>query len=61
MHSLRILLTPTEMRRPWVLYLTPGLMASQMLAAAYGVLVLRSLRNLILPQYVLGEPFPSEK
>jgi len=58
MYSLRILLTPTEMRRPWVLYLTPGLLASQILATAYGVLGLRTIRHFILPDYHPGEPFP---
>ncbi|KAH8980489.1 hypothetical protein EDB86DRAFT_2979821, partial [Lactarius hatsudake] len=28
LHSLRVLLTPTERRKPWVLYLTPGLFAA---------------------------------
>lgn len=47
-HSLRILLTPTERRRPWVLYLTPGLLATQVIHIAYTVIFLRSLRKLLL-------------
>lgn len=48
-YSLRVLLTPTERRRPWILYLTPGLLASQFLHVAYVILGLRSLRHLLLP------------
>ncbi|KAI0743918.1 mitochondrial carrier [Daedaleopsis nitida] len=47
-YSLRILLTPTERRRPWVLYLTPGLLAAQVIHIAYVVIFLRSLRKLLL-------------
>ncbi|KAF8135458.1 mitochondrial carrier [Boletus edulis] len=57
--SLRILLTPTERRRPWILYLTPGLFAAQVLRIAY-VLGLRTVRQLLLPE--LPQPgFPSEE
>ncbi|KAI0355571.1 mitochondrial carrier [Trametes cingulata] len=48
MYSLRILLTPTERRRPWTLYLTPGLLATQMFQILYAVIVLRSFRLLLL-------------
>ncbi|KAI0675211.1 mitochondrial carrier [Trametes maxima] len=48
MHSLRILLTPTERRRPWTLYLTPGLLAAELLQVLYALVVLRSFRNLLL-------------
>ena len=37
--SLRVLLTPTERRRPWILYLTPGLLLTQFLHVAYVVSV----------------------
>ncbi|KAI0374132.1 mitochondrial carrier [Pilatotrama ljubarskyi] len=47
-YSLRILLTPTERRRPWTLYLAPGLLATQMLQILYAVVVLRSFRLLLL-------------
>jgi len=47
--SVRVLLTPTERRRPWVLYLTPGLMAAQIIHIGYAVLVIGSVRRLILP------------
>jgi hypothetical protein len=50
LYSLRILLTPTERRRPWIVYFTPGLLASQSIHIAYVVLFLRTLRHLILPK-----------
>jgi hypothetical protein len=49
-YSLRVLLTPTERRRPWILYLTPGLLATQVAHIAYIVLGLRSIRQLLLPE-----------
>ncbi|KAG1765319.1 mitochondrial carrier [Suillus occidentalis] len=49
-YSLRVLLTPTERRRPWILYLTPGLLATQVAHIAYIVLGLRSVRQLLLPE-----------
>ena len=47
-YSLRILLTPTERRRPWVLYRTPGLLATQVFHIAYTVVVLNGVRSLLL-------------
>ncbi|KDQ57508.1 hypothetical protein JAAARDRAFT_35220 [Jaapia argillacea MUCL 33604] len=55
--SLRILLTPTERRRPWMLYLTPGLLATQVTEIAFVVLCLRPLTKLILPRQP-DSPFP---
>lgn len=49
MHSLRVLLTPTERKRPWILYLTPGLLLSEVLHIAIVVLGLGPLRRLLLP------------
>ncbi|OJA10852.1 hypothetical protein AZE42_06130 [Rhizopogon vesiculosus] len=49
-YSLRILLTPTERRRPWILYLTPGLLAAKVAHAAYGVLFVRLIGQL-LPEF----------
>ncbi|OAX43315.1 mitochondrial carrier [Rhizopogon vinicolor AM-OR11-026] len=49
-YSLRILLTPTERRRPWILYLTPGLLATQVAHIAYVIIFLRSIRQLLLPE-----------
>ncbi|KAF8633372.1 hypothetical protein AX17_004543 [Amanita inopinata Kibby_2008] len=49
MQSLRILLTPTERRRPWILYLTPGLLYAEVLHIAIVVLGLGPLRRLLLP------------
>ncbi|PPQ67246.1 hypothetical protein CVT25_005830 [Psilocybe cyanescens] len=47
--ALRALLTPTERRRPWILYLTPGLMAAEALHVCIIVLFLGPLRRLLLP------------
>jgi len=49
MYSLRVLLTPTERRCPWILYLTPGLLLTEILHIGYIVLVLRTLRHFTLP------------
>jgi len=50
MTSLRLLLTPTERRRPWILYLTPGLMAAELIHVAIIVLFLGPLRRFLLPE-----------
>ena len=55
-YSLRILLTPTERRRPWILYLTPGLLPAEILHIVYVVLGLRTLRHLLLPALSGPEP-----
>jgi hypothetical protein len=47
--SLRILLTPTERRRPWIIYLTPGLLAAEVSHIAIVVLGLGPLRRFLLP------------
>ena len=49
-YSCRTLFTPTERLRPWILYLTPGLLAAQVTHITYVILVLRSIRQLILPE-----------
>jgi hypothetical protein len=41
--GLRVLLTPTERRRPWIIYFTPGLLPAQILHIAYVVLILHTL------------------
>jgi hypothetical protein len=38
--SLRVLLTPAERSRPWLIYLTPGLLATQLIHVAYVIFVL---------------------
>ncbi|KAI0699557.1 hypothetical protein BC835DRAFT_1330767 [Cytidiella melzeri] len=48
-YSLRILLTPTERRRPWVIYATPGLFAAQFLHLVYKTVFVGSLKALLLP------------
>jgi len=57
-YSLRILLTPTERRKPWLLYLTPGLLPAQLIAVTYGALGLRTLRHFLLPGYRPGANLP---
>ncbi|KAF8910360.1 hypothetical protein CPB85DRAFT_1376105 [Mucidula mucida] len=47
--SLRVLLTPTERRRPWIIYFTPGLLAAEVSHIALVVLGLTPLRRLLLP------------
>ena len=54
MTSLRHLLTPTERRRPWILYLTPGLMAAVLIHTGIIVLCLGPLRRVLLPE--LSQP-----
>jgi len=50
MQSLRILLTPTERRHPWMLYLTPGLLPAEVLHITIVVLGLGPLRRLLVPE-----------
>jgi len=50
MPSLRLLLTPTERRRPWILYLTPGLLAAELIHIGIIVLFLGPLRRVLLPE-----------
>jgi hypothetical protein len=47
--SLRAILTPTERRKPWTLYLTPGLLASETLHIVIVVLGLGPIRRLLIP------------
>ena len=59
--SLRVLLTPTELRKPWVLYLTPGLLAAEFLHITYVVIGLRALRNILLPSLAqTDDPQPQD-
>ncbi|KAH8118983.1 hypothetical protein DFH11DRAFT_412876 [Phellopilus nigrolimitatus] len=48
-YSLRVLLTSSERSRPWILFLTPGLLASEVLRIAYVVLLMDPLRLTIFP------------
>jgi len=57
-YSLRLLLTPTERRKPWLLYLTPGLLPAQLIVVTYGALGLRTLRHFVLPGYRPGAALP---
>ncbi|CAA7261625.1 unnamed protein product [Cyclocybe aegerita] len=49
MPAVRVLLTPTERRRPWILYLTPGLMAAEVAHIFLVAVFLSPLRRLLLP------------
>ncbi|TFY83568.1 hypothetical protein EWM64_g437 [Hericium alpestre] len=46
-YSLRVLLTPTERRKPWILYFTPGLLAAETLHITYVVLEVSTVQLLI--------------
>lgn len=48
MQSLRALLTPSERRRPWILFLTPGLLVAEVSHIAIVVLGLSPLRRLLI-------------
>ena len=50
MYSLRMLLTPTERRKPWVLYLTPGLLTAHIIHIVYVTLGVRTIRRFLLPE-----------
>jgi len=47
--NLRILLTPTERRRPWIIYFTPGLLAAEVSHIVIVVLGLGPLKRLLVP------------
>ncbi|KAG8897971.1 hypothetical protein FRB99_007745 [Tulasnella sp. 403] len=52
--SLRLLLTAYERSRPWVLYLTPGLLAGQALHTVFVSLVFRVVRLVVVPSLAYG-------
>lgn len=58
-HSWRILFTPTERRRPWIIYLTPGLLTAQVAHISFVVIVLRSVRQLLLPTFFSETGIPN--
>jgi hypothetical protein len=47
--SVRVLLTPYERRAPWILYFTPGLLASRFVVLFWMLLVVRTARLLLVP------------
>lgn len=55
LYSLRVLLTPTERRRPWLIYFTPGLFAAQFVHLAYKIIFIGSLRRLLVPNFYPGD------
>jgi hypothetical protein len=46
--ALRVLLTSTERSRPWTLYLTPGLLATQVLHVIYVAFVMGIMGRMLL-------------
>ncbi|QRV78480.1 mitochondrial carrier protein [Ceratobasidium sp. AG-Ba] len=54
MQALRTILTPYERRKPWVLYLTPGLLAARMLILVWLVAVAQVVRAKLLPSLSRG-------
>jgi len=52
--ALRIILTPYERRKPWVLYLTPGLLAARIAILVWVVAVARTVRGMLLPSLANG-------
>jgi len=58
--ALRVLLTPTERRMPWILYLTPGLMATNVAHIAFVAVILGTLRRLILPRFTPDVPITEQ-
>lgn len=63
MYSLRILLTANERRRPWTLFLTPGLLASEVSSLVYIIAILHPLRRLLFPwlsQMKPGDVWPED-
>jgi hypothetical protein len=60
MKGLRVLLTPTERRRPWILYLTPGLMAAELCHIVIIVVFLGPMRRILLPRSPKGVIKPSD-
>lgn len=52
--ALHTILTPTERKKPWILYLTPGLLAAEMLHIGVVILILSPFHRLLLP--TIGKP-----
>ncbi|KAH8828039.1 mitochondrial carrier domain-containing protein [Flagelloscypha sp. PMI_526] len=57
--ALRFLLTPTERRKPYLLYLTPGLLASELLRSFLVIGVLGPLRSWLIPENLSRGELPS--
>lgn len=57
--ALRVLLTPTERKKPWILYMTPGLLASELVHICLVVLFLGPLRRFLVPE--LSDPTSGPK
>ncbi|KAF5354657.1 hypothetical protein D9756_005336 [Leucocoprinus leucothites] len=58
--ALRTILTPTERKRPWILYLTPGLLAAEILHIAVVILVLSPFHKLLLPAIAKPDLDPTD-
>jgi len=59
LQAFRVLLTPAERRRPWILYLTPGLLAAQVLHISIVVLGLGPLRRYFVLSLKEPATYPS--
>ncbi|EJU01858.1 hypothetical protein DACRYDRAFT_40236, partial [Dacryopinax primogenitus] len=51
LRALRLLLSPTEYRQPWKIYLLPGLLPTKLVHIAYLTLVLPGLRAILVPSF----------
>ncbi|KAL5495988.1 hypothetical protein ACEPAH_3117 [Sanghuangporus vaninii] len=61
--SLRTLLSVTERKHPWLLFLTPGLLVSVVLSIVHGTLVMSLLKTLSFPvatRYPLARSSPTQ-
>ncbi|OCB88526.1 hypothetical protein A7U60_g4341 [Sanghuangporus baumii] len=61
--SLRILLSVTERKHPWLLFLTPGLLVSVVLSIVHGTLVMSLLNTLtftVATRYPLARSSPTQ-
>jgi hypothetical protein len=58
--SLRTILTQTERKKPWILYLTPGLLATEMLHISVVILILSPFHRLLLPAVVNPDLDPTD-
>ncbi|KXN92463.1 hypothetical protein AN958_08022 [Leucoagaricus sp. SymC.cos] len=58
--ALRIILTPTERKKPWILYLTPGLLAAEVLHVGIVILILSPFHRLLLPAVINPDLDPTD-
>jgi hypothetical protein len=58
--AIRTIFTPTERKKPWILYLTPGLLAAEVLHVAVVILILSPFHRLLLPAIITPDPKPTD-